>query len=214
MHHLVAAGESTGKLSQALFAAADQLEYEDSIRREMINSLIYPSVLVASGLLATLLIFIVVVPRFGAMLTNTRADLPAISVWVLSTGLFVKSHLTLVLLAVAAVVGSVVIAISNPAMRAQMIEGIARAPILGPWLQRTEIGRWAGMLSTLLDNKVAIVRALELSQSSVQLNSLQGKLEVILRDIRGRSQARRFARDPSAARRHRHQPRARRRAIR
>ena len=184
VHHLVAAGESTGKLSQSLFAAADQLEYEDNIRREMINSLIYPSILVFSGIAATLLIFIVVVPRFAGMLKNSKADLPVLSVWVLQTGLFVKEHLLLVGLLGAALVGATTIALANPATRAQLLEGVARLPILGKWLHRTELGRWAGMLATLLENKVPIVRALELSSASVQLYSLRNKLEVTLRDIR------------------------------
>lgn len=184
VHQLVSAGESTGKLSQALFSAADQLEYEDGIRREMVNALIYPSVLVLSGLAATLLIFIVVVPRFAGMLTNTKADLPALSVMVLQTGLFVKTHLVTVGLVVAAAIGSAVIALGSPATRSQMLEGVARLPILKSWIRRTELGRWSGMLATLLDNKVAIVRALELSQASVQLHSLSNTLEVIQKDIR------------------------------
>ncbi len=184
VHQLVAAGESTGKLAQALFSAADQLEYEDGIRREMINALIYPSVLVFSGLAATLLIFIVVVPRFAGMLSNTKADLPTLSVVVLQTGLFVKTHLLTVGLVVAAAIGSVVVAFGNQATRAQMLEGVARMPLMGPWIRRTELGRWSGMLATLLDNKVPIVRALELSQASVQLHSLRNTLEVIQKDTR------------------------------
>jgi general secretion pathway protein F len=184
VHQLVSAGESTGKLAQALFSAADQLEYEDGIRREMINALIYPSVLVFSGLMATLLIFIVVVPRFAGMLTNTKADLPALSVVVLQTGLFVKAHLLAVGLIVVAAVSSAAIALGNPGTRAQMLEAVARLPLLSSWLRRTELGRWSGMLATLLENKVAIVRALELSQASVQLHSLRNTLEVIQRDTR------------------------------
>ena len=90
---LVGAGELTGKLAQALHSATDQMEYEQKIRQEMRNALIYPSILVFSGIAATLLIFIVVVPKFTNMLKNTHAKIPAISVWVLKTGLFVKENL-------------------------------------------------------------------------------------------------------------------------
>jgi general secretion pathway protein F len=89
LFQLVAAGEHTGKLAHALESAATQMEYEQRIRSEMRNALIYPSILVFSGIAATLLIFIVVVPKFAGLLKNSRAQIPDISVWVLTAGMFV-----------------------------------------------------------------------------------------------------------------------------
>ena len=80
---MTAAAELTGKLAGALDDAATQMEYDDRMRQEMRNALIYPAVLVLSGIGATLLAFLVVVPKFANMLKSSKADLPALSVWVL-----------------------------------------------------------------------------------------------------------------------------------
>lgn len=184
VYQLVAAGELTGRLAQSLHAAADQLEYEDKIKQEMRNALIYPSILVLSGIGATLLIFIVVVPKFANMLKNSRAQLPDISIWVLKTGLFVKTNLSWFGIGTLGVAMALFIAASNPAVRRGTLEGIAKLPLLGTWLTETEIGRWAAMLGTLLDNKVPIVRAMELAEAGVQLNSVQSKLQLAVRDLR------------------------------
>jgi general secretion pathway protein F len=181
---LVGAGELTGKLAQALHSATDQMEYEQKIRQEMRNALIYPSILVFSGIAATLLIFIVVVPKFTNMLKNTHAKIPAISVWVLKTGLFVKENLLWFGLGSAAIIFGIAFLLSNPKARKQLMEAISHLPLIGAWLVDTEIGRWAAMLGTLLDNRVPIVRAMELAESGVQLKAVSHKLQLAVRDLR------------------------------
>ena len=184
LFQLVGAGELTGKLAQALHSAADQMEYEQKIRQEMRNALIYPAILVFSGIAATLLIFIVVVPKFTNMLKNTHAQIPEISVWVLKTGLFVKTNLLWFGLGSLAIVLGIATVLSNPAARRQVMEGLARLPLIGDWLVNSEIGRWAAMLGTLLENKVPIVRAMELAESGVQLKVVAHKLQLAVRDLR------------------------------
>lgn len=184
LFQLVGAGELTGKLAQALHSAADQMEYEQKIRQEMRNALIYPAILVFSGIAATLLIFIVVVPKFTNMLKNTHAQIPEVSLWVLKTGLFVKQNLLWFGLGTLAIVLGIGLILSNPKARRQLMELIARLPLIGDWLVNSEIGRWAAMLGTLLDNKVPIVRAMELAESGVQLSVVANKLRLAVRDLR------------------------------
>ena len=185
LFQLVAAGEHTGKLAHALESAASQMEYEQRIRSEMRNALIYPGILVFSGISATLLIFIVVVPKFAGLLKNTRAQLPDISVWVLTIGLFVKENLLWVGLGALAAVLVAIAMLANPLLRARMLQTLSRAPILGAWLIETEIGRWASMLGTLLENRVPILKAMELAQEGMRLNVLKHKLQQALREVRG-----------------------------
>lgn len=184
LFQLVGAGELTGKLAQALHSAADQMEYEQKIRQEMRNALIYPAILVFSGIAATLLIFIVVVPKFTNMLKSSHAQIPEISVWVLTAGLFVKENLLWMGLGALALIFGIVIILSNPVTRRQVTESLSHLPLIGDWLKHTEIGRWASMLGTLLENKVPIVRAMELAESGVQLGSVSHRLKLAVRDLR------------------------------
>jgi len=182
---LVSAGEMTGKLANSLHHAANQMEYEEKIRQEMRNALTYPSVLMGTGILATLMIFIVVVPKFAGLLKNSKAKLPEISVWVLQTGLFVKEHLLLLGVGAGALIFTLVTIFSRPEVRQKFWDVLARMPLIGAWLIETEIGRWAGMLSTLLENKVPIVRAMELAQSGVQISLLKQQLGLAVKDLKG-----------------------------
>jgi general secretion pathway protein F len=181
---LAAAGEMTGKLSAALHSAADQMDYEDKIRQEMRNALIYPSILVVSGLAATLLVFIVVVPKFANMLKSSKAEIPALSVWVLKIGLFVKENLFWLGLGVAGCAFAIAWVLGQEKRRQQFLEFLARLPVLGDWLLQTEIGRWAAMFGTLLENRVPIVNAMELAYEGVRVGSLRQQFRHALRDLR------------------------------
>ncbi len=181
---LAAAGEMTGKLAQALESGATQMEYEDRVRQDMRNALIYPGVLVTSGIAAVLGIFVFVVPKFATMLKTSRAKIPEFSTWVLKTGMFVNENLLWIALLVLGLVAIAVTALRRREVRVRLYAAVSGLPMVGPWIVETEIGRWSAMLATLLENRVPIVKALELAQSGVGLGVVRDRLQLALKEIR------------------------------
>lgn len=185
LYQLAKAGELTGKLGQSLQTAAAQMAYEERMRQEMRNALTYPAILIFSGIAATLLVFIVVVPKFANLLKGNTANIPWLSQWVIGTGMFVKANLLWVGLAVFALVMGVIAALRNPQIRGHAFEIMVRVPILGQWIKDTEMGRWASMLSALLENRVAIIAAMDLAAAGVKISALRNSLQQVTRDVRG-----------------------------
>ena len=159
---LVQAGGASGELGPALADAASQMRHERRIGQELRNALVYPVVLVLSGIVAVMVIFIGVVPRFASLLKSSRAEVPALSRWVIEGGLFVKQHLLGFGLGTVGLVAVIAFVLASPVWRASALSLAARAPLLGPWLVRVEIGRWATVLGTLLANRVPIIEAIGL----------------------------------------------------
>jgi general secretion pathway protein F len=181
---LASAGEMTGQLAKALAHGADQMDYQEKIAGEIKSALIYPAVLLSSGILATLTIFIVVVPKFANLLKNDRVRLPDISVWVLKSGLFVKQNMPIVgILALTAVL-TIGYLLSNKNFKKALPNFAERLPFIGAWIRQTEIARWASMLQVLLENKVPLIAALELAKAGVGLKKFQDDLSVVISDIR------------------------------
>ena len=58
-------------------------------------------------------------------------------------------------------------------------------PAIGPWLTEQEIARWAGMMAKLLANKVALMRALELSRGALRSQHLARQMNQVERVVRG-----------------------------
>ena len=183
-HSLIAAGEAAGRLGQALQAAAAQLEYDHGVAQQVRTALVYPSVLVGAGAVAVLIIFIAVVPRFASLLGSGRAEVPALSRWVIETGMYLQAHLLGSALVLAALVAAVTLALRMPAARQVAYETLARAPLVGPWLHSAETGRWATLLGTLLENRVPLLPALELSSRALGLAALRQHLQKAQVEVR------------------------------
>ena len=182
------AGEASGELAAALRDAAQQMDHERRIGQELRNALVYPAVLVTAGVLAVLVIFVGVVPRFASLLKSSRADVPALSRWIIESGLFVKQHLVTFGLGGAALALLAATLLANPRVRASMLDALSRAPVLGPWLLRLEIGRWTTVLGQLLANRVPIITAIGLSSGALRLRRLRGDLAGAPRELeRGRT---------------------------
>jgi general secretion pathway protein F len=183
-HTLIESGEAAGRLHAALRDAAAQLDYERSVTQEFRSALIYPAILVSAGVLAVLAIFIIVVPRFASILGSGRAAIPAVSRWVIGTGMALQNNLLLSALAALALIGGAAVALRAPGARRLLLETMARLPVAGPWLRNSETGRWATLLGTLLANRVPLLDALALSARGLRLAGDRQNLATLRDEVR------------------------------
>lgn len=184
-HQLIQAGEATGRLAEVLRAAVEQFEYDQRVAGEFRSALIYPSVLMASGVGAVLIIFLWVVPRFGSLLTQHGDRMPALSRWTIATGVWLSAHAWWVLAAVVVVALALRAVLLQPGVRDRLVEQIARLPIVGDWLLEAEVGRWSSTLSSLLFGRVELIRSLTLAADSVRLKFLRARLGQVGRAVKG-----------------------------
>jgi general secretion pathway protein F len=184
VHELISAGEETGKLAQSLRSAAQQMDADARFRREARNALTYPMLLVVSGLAATLVVFVFVVPKFANILSNPKADLPWMSRWVLQSGLWLVSNKLLALGVAALAAVSAGAAWSRPGTRSWLWEKGSTAPVLGRWMRHVELARWGSMLAVLLDHHVPLLEALAHSRNSLTGLQWRRKADLIVGDVR------------------------------
>jgi len=186
MYQLLEAGELTGKVAEALRDGVKQLEYDHTIKTEMRNAMIYPSILIISGISAILLIFIVVVPRFASILKNkAAADMPFLAKAVLNSGMFLNNHVEWVIGIIVIIVTLLILIFKQAGFKRKFRDMLSRTPIIGVWLVESETARWSSMMATLLENKVSLLRALELASEGMSIPSLQARLQQVSKAVRG-----------------------------
>lgn len=184
---LVAAGESTGDLPAALSRASEQLEFDEQIRAETSEALVYPSILIAAGVSAVLFVFSFVVPRFSSLLAGKQVELPWLSAAVLATGRFFNEHAVAVLISMA-VLCFTFIALYRTLGPQRVRSALSHWPVIGPWLRHQELSRWTGMLALMLQSRVPILSAIELTAAAVTLPEVrQGLLHTVSDIGRGES---------------------------
>lgn len=183
-HQLVEAGEATGRLAEAMRSGVDQFEYDQRVRQEMRSALVYPAVLVVSGVAAVAIIFLWVVPRFGSLLTQHGDQMPTMSRWIIGAGVWLSENTLLVGVVLALAALAVRALVMRPGVREQLAERAAGLPVLGEWLVEAEVGRWASTLAALLSGRVELIRALNLAAGSVRLGFLRSRLSQVAKSVK------------------------------
>ena len=187
VHRMAEAGEATGRLSETLADASEQLEYEVKIAQSTRNALVYPSILVIAGLSAIVFIFIVVVPRFAEMVARSETELPFVSKVVFGLGALFNDNLWLFIGSAMALFLLILSGFRNAAVRQFMKNTCARLPVLGPWLIEAEVSRWAMLMAAMLRNGIELLRSLALAEAAITVTKMQSQLQQVEKDVRGGS---------------------------
>lgn len=169
VYALARAGEATGNIGAALLRCADQLEFDERMQAETREALIYPSILILTGVVAIGFIFSFVVPRFAGLLTGRKVDLPWLSSVVLSTGLFVNTHWLAFLVGLLALIGGGVVMAGMPHARSRATVILSKLPVFSAWMAGAETARWTSILAVLVQSRVPILMSLDLAAASVRL---------------------------------------------
>ena len=177
-------GERTGRVGEVLGRAADQMAYEDRLRRDVLNALTYPAFLLAAGFVAVMFIFTQVVPRFAAMIGERSAAMPLPSRLVLSVGLWADAHLPWVLAGAATLVVGGVAASRSAELRLAAYALARRAPLIGPVLTAREIVGWARLMAFSLSNGVQLLDAAALARETTPPGPLRDGLDRVEGELR------------------------------
>ena len=156
VYQLVEAGELSGRLPQSLREAVDQLEYDQRVATDIKSALVYPSILVASGIAVVLLVFVVVVPEFSNLLDDAES-LHFLSVAVLRSGVWFNDNTWLLTGILAAILLGSAALLRQRTVRQRFVDAVSRLPVIGAWLTETDTAKWASVMSAMLTARVELL---------------------------------------------------------
>ena len=180
----VLAGEKSGSLAEVIDRYISYQKLSLSVRKKLLVSLMYPSVLMV--LVVCLIVFLVtyVVPNFAQLYSTMSADLPALTRYLIAIGTTAKSY---VLVFAAALVAAIVL-FRLWARRESAQEKLdrlkQRAPVLGGIWIMYQVGQFARVLSTLLVGGIPLVQALETASESMGSSLIRRALDKTKRMVR------------------------------
>lgn len=167
VYALIRAGEASGRLPLVLEEAARQMAFEQRVRRDIQNALVYPAFLVASGVASVGFLFYVVVPRFADMLRNARADLSGLSAFVIDAGVTFHDNVLVISGTVALVVLAVTAFVST-AEGKNTFSALAHAtPGLRSLLRTRQRAAWSRIMAIALAAGVDVLEATGLAAGAL-----------------------------------------------
>ena len=163
----VLAGEKSGALVDVLDRYISYQRLTLALRKKLLLSLLYPSVLIC--LVIALIVFLVtyVVPNFAALYSSMEAKLPTATLILMAVGTTARGY---VLMAVAGLVIAAVLFYfwsKREASRETLDKWKMRLPLLGELWTKYQVAQLSRVLGTLLVGGIPLVQALETSGRSL-----------------------------------------------
>jgi type II secretory pathway component PulF len=163
---LVAAGESSGNMPTMLERLADLKRRQLKLRNSVTGALAYPALLITMGTCVLITMLVFVLPRFEVLFASLDSPLPATTKMLMTASRILTSYWWACLLGVATVVTGVWMFFASGQGKAIFDRYYLRMPVVGKLGRSLLSARVARMLGTLLEAKVPLTEALELTRRS------------------------------------------------
>lgn len=183
--NIVRAGEEGGILHQLLPDLADFLETSARNRQAIIAAMVYPIVLLLTGVISVFLLLVFVIPQFAVMFQDAGTDVPASAAFLLALSDGVKQYGYLVLLLIAALVFWWRWQDRAAASKLRKDAFLLRTPLLGQLLLYRDCAVFARTLGALLGAGIPLIRALRVAREVVSNTELVRLLTRVEEDVRG-----------------------------
>ena len=161
------AGEKSGNMEEVLGRYISYQRMVQTFRKKLLVSLVYPALLVSVVTLMLIFLITYVVPKFADLFNNLGAQLPAITVFMLSIGLNAQKYGWLVLLLLA-VAGVLVWRWKQSDKGAESIDRfLLSLPLIGEIRLKYQVANFSRILATLLQGGLPLVPAMETAGESM-----------------------------------------------
>ena len=180
----VMAGEKSGSLTEVLDRYISYQKLSLAVRKKVLVSLMYPSVLIV--LVVLLMVFLVtyVVPTFATLYASMNAQLPSMTVLLIAIGTTARKYIVLF---AAALVGTIFLFrwwARKDASREAIDRVKLKAPIFGEMWLKYQVAQLGRILSTLLTGGIPLVQAMETAAESLGTPLLERAVSVAGRNVR------------------------------
>ncbi|MGD8567757.1 MAG: type II secretion system F family protein [Gammaproteobacteria bacterium] len=160
--NLVHAGEQAGILEGLLDKIATYKEKVEAIKGKIKKALFYPAAVVVVAFIITAILLIFVIPQFESMFKGFGADLPALTLMVVSLSQIFQAYWW----AIFGGLGAAVYGLMELKKRSRKFNEIIdtyilKVPIFGEIVTKATIARFARTLSTMFAAGMPLVEALE-----------------------------------------------------
>jgi type II secretory pathway component PulF len=184
---IVRAGETSGNLDRVLSELAEFLEWKADLRRDVIQALIYPSMVMAVvfGLIVLLSTF--VFPQFAAVLTQSKGPMPLPTrILFFASNLFVN-YWWLLLLGAAAAVTGFWMWVRTARGRAWFDAFKLKVPVFGQLTRKIALSRFCHFFQILFSAGVDLSQSLTILEDVIGNTVLAEATRIVRQQVRAGS---------------------------
>ena len=164
---MLSAGQNSGNLDEAFEELVSYLEWNENLKSQMSQALIYPTMLLVGIIGLMMLMMLFVIPRFETMFEDVDFELPTLTVKVMAMGNFMVDWWWLIF-------GSIAVATVALKMYFRTDEGaykrdkfLLKVPVLGSFIQKIALSRFSKSFALIFASGLDLLRLLDLMKGVV-----------------------------------------------
>ncbi|GGO71685.1 type II secretion system inner membrane protein GspF [Bowmanella pacifica] len=160
---MVAAGEKSGHLDTVLNRLADYTEKRNQTRSQVVQALIYPSLMLVIAMLVVIALLTQVVPKIVGQFDSMGQDLPTITKIMIGISDWLRDYVLIAGVVILLLVVLVQRLLQQPALKLRYHQLILRLPVLGKVSRGLNTARFSRTLSILTSSAVPLLESMRIA---------------------------------------------------
>jgi len=173
----IMAGEKSGSLVEVLERYISYQKLSLAVRKKVLVSLMYPTVLILLVILLMVFLVTYVVPSFATLYSSMSAQLPTVTLYLIAIGTTARNYVLLAGAALFGLIGLFLWWSRGEAAREKIDRVKVRTPLFGEIWVKYQVAQFSRVLSTLLTGGIPLVQGLETAGDSLGTPLLGKMLE-------------------------------------
>ena len=183
--NIIRAGEEGGILHELLPDLAQFLETSAKTRQAIISAMIYPAVLLITGIISVVLLLVFVVPHFSAMFEDSGSEVPPSALFLLNVSDFIQNYGLFMSLGVILAFVFWKRLDKEHRSKLQKDKFLLSLPLIGALILYKESAIFSRTLGALLGAGIPLIRGLRVSKEVILNSFLVKHLDQVEEDVRG-----------------------------
>ncbi|MBI4812639.1 type II secretion system F family protein [Candidatus Falkowbacteria bacterium] len=161
--NVIKAGETSGRLDEALNYLADEMEKDYDMTSKIRGAMIYPAFVLCGLTAVGIVMMVFVVPKLTDILLETGAELPLATRILIAASKFLTKYWWLLIMMIVGAIAGLKFYISKPQGRRIFDFLKLKLPVFGKLFQRIYLVRFTRSMNTLILGGVAITESLKIA---------------------------------------------------
>ena len=183
--NIIRAGEEGGILHELLPDLAEFLETSAKTRQAIISAMIYPAVLLITGIISVVLLLVFVVPQFSAMFEDSGSEVPPSALFLLNVSDFIQNYGLFMSLGIILAFVFWKRLDKEHRSKLQKDKFLLSLPLIGALILYKESAIFSRTLGALLGAGIPLIRGLRVSKEVILNSFLVKHLDQVEEDVRG-----------------------------
>jgi type IV pilus assembly protein PilC len=176
-------GEETGHLSEVLDELAMFFSAKIAQKRQVINALSYPLIVLMTAFGAIFFMLKYVVPMFSDVFKRFNTDLPGLTKFIINLSTVFSNYVPLVLLITVSLIVLMYSQRKQLWYRKYGSMFILKLPFVGDMITKVYLERFCHSMNLLISSKTQLINAIDLVSKMIDFYPLSSSLEIVKNDI-------------------------------